>query len=60
MLEEEDGDPEHGSAKSNIVRTWKEKNGLESISIITIFLILPLEYVGKYCKTGSSQISTLR
>ena len=27
---EEDGDSGHGPGKSNIVRTWKEKNGLES------------------------------
>lgn len=27
---EEDGDSGYGPGKSNIVRTWKEKNGLES------------------------------
>lgn len=27
---EEDGDLGHGTSKSNIVRTWKEKHGLES------------------------------
>lgn len=27
---EEDGDSGHGPGKSNIMRTWKEKNGLES------------------------------
>lgn len=27
---EEDGDSRHGTGKSNIVRTWKEQNGLEA------------------------------
>ena len=39
---EEDGDSGHGPGKSNIVRTWKEQNGLESYSTVTILQILLL------------------
>jgi hypothetical protein len=52
---EEDGDSGHGPSKSNIVRTWKENNGLEFSSIV-----LNLQTCRPSKTAGNLRNSTLR